>query len=394
MPAAAAGQPDLIAANIGSVRDPYSEYRRAREETPVATVEHLGATVTMVYRFPEAETVLSDDETFSARVNGRWMRPLLGRTILEMDGRAHFVHRRLIGSAFRPTMAASWEEGLIKPVAHSLIDTFAGRGAAELVRQFTWQMPVRVFAEILGVPSVDHARWQGWAIALETAAQDWKRGIAASEEVRAYFQPVLEQRRADPGTDLISILANAEIEGERIDDDLIHGFLRLLVPAGAGTTYRLLGSLLYGLLTNRDQFEAVRADRSLVGEAIEEALRWESPVQFAVREALRDTELHGVPIPADGVVTVALGSANHDDDRYPDPERFDVKRNGAPHLAFGDGPHRCLGEHLARVEARTAMNALLDRLEDLELDPGDMDPHIVGYAFRSPTSLPVRFKAA
>jgi cytochrome P450 len=393
-PAARAEEPDLLEANIGDVRDPYTAYREARNAHPVARVDHLGAKATMVYRYAEAETVLSDDGEFSARINGKWMRPLLGRTILEMDGRTHFTHRRLIGSAFRPTMAASWENTLIRPLAHATIDAFASRGSADLVREFTWQLPVRVFAEIIGVPSVDHARWQRWAIALEMASIDWARAIDASKEVHDYFQPVIEQRRANPGEDLISILASAEIEGEKLDDEMIHGFLRLLVPAGAGTTYRLLGSVLYGLLTDADQLQAVRADRSLVPKAIEEALRWESPVQFAVREANADAELGGVPIEAGTVVTVALGSANHDDDRYTDPERFDVMRSGPPpHVAFGDGPHRCLGEHLARVEARTAIDALLDRLSDLELDTSG-DPYIAGYAFRSPTALPVRFTTA
>lgn len=390
MTPAAAREPDLLEANIGDVRDPYTTYREARNTSPVARVEHLGATATMVYRFAEAEQVLRVDDTYSAGINGKWMRPLLGRTILEMDGRTHFAHRRPIGSPFRPTMAASWEEGIISPLAHRLIDSFAVRGSAELVREFTWEFPVRVFAEIIGVPSVDHANWQRWAIALEMASVDWKRAMAASEEVRAYFQPIIEERRAKPGKDLVSILATAEVDGAPLQDEIIHGFLRLLVPAGAGTTYRLLGSLLFGLLTNPDQLALVRADRSLVPAAIEEALRWESPVQFAVREALSDAELAGVAIAAGTVVTIAIGSANHDDGRYPDPERFDVKRSGPPHLAFGDGPHRCLGEHLARVEARTALNALLDRLQDLELVPAG-DPYITGYAFRSPTAVPVRF---
>lgn len=393
-PAAGPMEPDLLQANLGDVRDPYTAYREARRDHPVSRVDHLGASATMVYRFAEGERVLREDERFSARINGTWMRPLLGRTILEMDGRTHFGHRRLIGGPFRPTMAESWADDIIGRLAHELIDTFASRGRAELVREFTWQLPVRVFAEIIGVPSVDHAHWRRWAVELETASIDWKRAVAASREVRAYFQPVIEERRADPGKDLISILATAEIEGERLEDELIHGFLRLLVPAGAGTTYRLLGSLLFGLLTHPDQMNLVLTDRTLVPAAIEEALRWESPVQFAVREANADTELAGVPLRAGEVVTVAIGSANHDDDRFADAERFDLKRDGPPHLAFGDGPHRCLGEHLARVEARVALNTLLDRLVDLELDPGDGDPYVTGYAFRSPTAVPVRFRPA
>lgn len=386
---------DVAAANIGDVRDPHAGYARARRAHPVARVEHLGAQVVMVYRYAEAEQVLRDGETFSAAINGRWMRPFLGRTILEMDGREHFTHRRLIGHAFRPRAVAAWEQDLLRPTAHELLDGIAPRGAAELVRDFTWQLPVRVFAKILGVPEVDYERWQQWAIALETAAVDWSRAVSASEEIRAYFEPVLDERRRDPGADLLSDLAGAEIEGERLDDEIIHGFIRLLVPAGAGTTYRLLGNLLYGLLTDREQLEAVRADHSLVPSAVEEALRWESPVQFAAREATRDAELGGVPVPKGSAITVALGSANRDEERFQDPDRFDVRRGGEHlgHLAFGDGAHRCLGEHLARLEAAVATDALLDRLEDVRLDAGDLDPHVVGFAFRSPTCLPVTFRA-
>jgi cytochrome P450 len=363
----------------------------------VQRVNHLGADVVMVYSYEHASVVLRDQERFSARINGRWMRPLLGRTILEMDEREHFVHRRLIGHAFRPSIVGKWEDGLIRPTVAMLLDRMADAGHAEMVREFTWQMPVRVFASILGVPSVDYARWQRWAIDLERAAIDRPRGKTASEEVRRYFEDVVAARRQAPSDDLISDLVAAEIEGERLPDDVLHGFLRLLVPAGAATTYRLTGNLLLALVTNPDQLEAVRADRALVPEAVEEALRWEAPVQFAVREALADTELGGVEIPAGSAVTACLGAANRDPARFPDPDTYDVHRADKQHLthmAFGDGVHRCLGEHLARLEATVALNTILDRFSSLDLDPGEMDPHVLGYAFRSPNAVPIRFKAA
>jgi cytochrome P450 len=388
---------ELLAANIGDDRDPYSRYASARADAEVARVNHLGADVVMVYSYEHGSTVLRDQDRFSARINGTWMRPLLGRTILEMDGREHFVHRRLIGHAFRPSIVGQWEEGLIRPTVAGLLDRIANAGRAEMVREFTWQMPVRVFASILGVPSVDHARWQRWAIDLERAAIDRPRGKKASAEVREYFAEAVEARRQKPTEDLITDLVTAEIEGERLPDDVLHGFLRLLVPAGAATTYRLTGNLLLALLSYPEQLDAVRADRSLVAEAIEEALRWEAPVQFALRESLGDTELNGVEIPAGSAVTVCLGAANRDPSRFPDPDRYDIHRADKQHLtnmAFGDGVHRCLGEHLARLEATVALNAILDRFDDLSLDPDGSDPHVQGYAFRSPNAVPIRFKAA
>lgn len=382
---------DLLAANIGADRDPYPAYHAARADHPVHATTHLGASVVMVYSYDDAAVVLKEQERFSARINGKWMRPLLGTTILEMDGREHFVHRRLIGHAFRPSVVGGWREGLIEPTTHELIDRFADRGSAELVRGFTWQLPVRVFAQILGVPAVDHERWQRWAVDLERAAIDWKRGKEAAREVHDYFAPVLAQRRAEPGEDLLSDLVTAEIEGERLPDEVIHGFIRLLIPAGAATTYRLLGTTLLGLLTT-GQDAAVRADPSRALAAIDEALRWEAPVQFAAREATADTTLGEVEIPEGSPVLVALGACNRDPARYVDPDRYDVTRTGPPpHIAFGDGVHRCLGEHLAKLEASVALQILLERLPGLRLDPDGDDPHILGYAFRSPNRVPVLF---
>src|SRR2546423_670237 len=168
---------DVVAANIGDVRDPYSSYAEARRQTPVSRVQHLGADVVMVYRFAEAERVLGDSETFSSRINGRWMRPFLGRTILEMDGMEHHRHRRLISHAFRRKVVADWEEQLIRPTAHELIDRFAALGRAELVREFAWSFPVRIIAKMVGVPHVDYAMWQRKAIELERTSVDFGAAV-------------------------------------------------------------------------------------------------------------------------------------------------------------------------------------------------------------------------
>ncbi|MGH2830525.1 MAG: cytochrome P450, partial [Actinomycetota bacterium] len=174
--------------------------------------------------------------------------------------------------------------------------------------------------------------------------------------------------------------------------------LNLLMPAGAETTYRLLGSLLYALLSDPLLIERVRGDRSLIAPAIEETLRWEAPVQFVARRPTKDVSIGGVSIAAGTALTCVLGSANRDETVYEDPNRFDMERfstggKARPHLAFADGPHRCLGEHLARMETTVAVNALLDRMPNLRMEPGDADPHVHGLAFRSPTCLPVRFDA-
>jgi cytochrome P450 len=190
---------------------------------------------------------------------------------------------------------------------------------------------------------------------------------------------------------LISTLAHAEIDGQQLSDEEIFSFLRLLLPAGVETTYRSTGNLLFGLLSDPEQLEAVRSDRSLIPQAIEEAVRWEAPLLVITRVATRDTELAGMPIPAGSAVMPMLGAANRDEDRYPDPDRFDVFRKQSPPISWGHGVHLCLGMHLARLEMRVALERLFDRLPGLRLDPEGKDPHIRGQVFRSPTALPVLF---
>ncbi len=382
---------DPVVQNYGDLRDPYAGYAKGRD-AGVIHETHLNTTVFRVYRYEDCERVLREEHTFSARINGELMRPFLGETILEMDGVRHQRVRGLAGHAFRPKAVHGWEDSLIKPTAHEVIDGFASLGRADLVRDLAWKFPVRVFARLLGVPESAHGSWGRWAIDLERLSVDWDRGVAAANEVREFFTPVVEQRRREPTGDLISDLASAELDGERLPDGNIHAFIRLLIPAGQSTTYRLIGTLMLALLANPDQLDAVRADRSLVQRAVEEALRWEAPVQFAAREANEDTEIAGVAIPKGSGVTTVLGSANRDESRWEDdPTRFDVTRDPIGQMAFGEGPHMCLGAHLARLEAQVALNAVLDRLPDLRLEPGDADPHWVGWAFRSPTTVPVAF---
>jgi len=211
--------------------------------------------------------------------------------------------------------------------------------------------------------------------------------------LKNYFADVVADRRRSPRQDVISDLVTADIDGEKLTDEAIYAFLLLLLPAGAETTYRSSGNLLYLLLTHPDQLVAVQKDRSLVDRAIEEGLRLEPPLLMINRTATSDVEVGGVTIPAGGDITTCLGSANHDEERWDDPDTFDIFRTPQQHLAFAFGPHMCLGMHLARLETRVVLNAVLDRLPGLRLDPDGDDPHIRGLIFRSPTSVPVLFDA-
>jgi cytochrome P450 len=187
----------------------------------------------------------------------------------------------------------------------------------------------------------------------------------------------------------VSVLAAAEIDGVRLSDEQIFGFMRNLLPAGAETTSRSTANLAFGLLTHTDQLAAVVADRSLLPQAIEEGIRWETPLLNFMREATSDTELGGVQIPAGATMAVNLGSANHDETRWDDPERFDIFRERKPHIGFGHGAHVCIGMHLARLESTTIFNTLFDRLPGLHLDPDAPPPYVAGMYFRSPPRLDV-----
>jgi cytochrome P450 len=190
------------------------------------------------------------------------------------------------------------------------------------------------------------------------------------------------------------MLAESEIDGARLTDAEIFAFLLLILPAGVETTYRASGNLLVALLTQPPLLDALRGDRAGLRGAFEEALRWQPPITTVVRKAIRDCELGGVAIPAGTHVSVSVAAANRDPARYRDPDRFDPARKNIAHLTFGGGPHLCLGMHLARMEAAVAVDALLDRLPDLRLDPTRPAPRVVGVAFRSPAALPVEFTPA
>ena len=293
-----------------------------------------------------------------------------------------------------PPEDRQWSDTIIGATVGELIDAFAGDGRADLIPQLTFPFPVRVIARILGLPEADWPRFLQLSTELIAVMRNWDRAVAAGRELRGYFAEIIADRRRNPRDDLVSQLIEAEVDGHRLSDDEIYPFLLLLLPAGAETTYRSSSNLLFGLLSDPGQLDAVRADRGLVPQAIEEALRWETPLLTVACLATEDVELDGVSVPAGGFVAVSLGAANRDPKRYPDPDVFDIFRQGTQHMSFGDRAHKCLGMHLARLETRVLLNAVLDRLPGLRLDPAAADPHIHGLIFRSPPNLAVLFEPA
>ena len=376
---------------LDPIRDPYRAYARLRDEKPGVRMEGWTATTHLVTRYEDVAAGLKDSALFSARGNARGIGLVMGRTILEMEGAEHVRHRRIATPSFSPRALRGAVERDAERIAHEMIDAFVERGRADLVSEFTFTYPLRVLAGIIGVPIADFDEFHRWAIDLISVAKDPARGFAAGRSIVEYLQPVLEARRADPREDLLSALVTAEVEGERLAEEEVLSFLRLLLPAGAETTYRLTGSLLFALLSHPEQAGSVRTDPALLDEAIEETLRWESPVQLASREATRDVILHGHRIPAGDLVAFSVGSANRDERQFGDPDRFDLHRaNKRDHVAFGLGEHFCLGSHLARLETRIAATAILARLPRLRFASEQPAP-IEGIAFRSPPEILVRF---
>ena len=258
---------------------------------------------------------------------------VMGHMILGMDDPEHRSHRNLVAHAFREKALARWEPEFIRPIIDEQIDRFAADGEADLVRQLTFEFPVRVIARLLGLPEEDFPQFQRWSVELIGLVADIDRGLAASEALREYFAGVVADRRAHPAEDVISDLVSAEVDGEKLTDEAIYSFLRLLLPAGAETTYRSSGNLLYLLLTHPEQLEAVRADRSLLPQAIEEGLRCEPPLLTINRTTTCEVEIGGVTIGPDESISPAH--------RLGQPRRDAVGRpRDLRHLPARHPPHR------------------------------------------------------
>ncbi|MCW2659947.1 MAG: cytochrome [Mycobacterium sp.] len=385
-----------------SLRDPYPYFAHKRRQAGVfrGTVMDYSKTPESLLpkneysavSFDAVNAVFRDGRIFSSAPYDKTIGLFMGPTILAMEGKKHRDHRNLVSAAFKSKALARWENTVVRPICNALIDEFIDTGEADLVRQFTFEVPTRVIAQLLGLPADDLPVFRKRAVELISYHVDYERAFEASAALKDYFVGQIEQRKSKPTEDIIGDLVTAEIDGERLSDEAIYSFLRLLLPAGLETTYRSSGNLLYLLLTHPDQFAAVQAERELIGQAIEEGLRFETPLTTVQRFTTEDTELDGVEIPARAVIGVCIGSANRDERRWERSEQFDIFRKHMPHISFAAGEHTCLGLHLARLETRVAVECLLNRLTNVTL-LSDGDPHIDGQPFRSPTALPVTFDA-
>ncbi len=309
-------------------------------------------------------------------------------SILGMNGVRHRRYRGLVQPSFVPNQAKWWIERWIATTVQALIDTFEGDGQAELNVDFDAAIPMLTITGSFGVDIEDALDIR--AAISRGEGRNAGLGYATMQRI---LMPVIAARREQPEDDLISVLCQAELQDEegvhRLSDPEIFSFSYLLLAAGSGTTWKQLGITLAALLTHPAILDRVRQDRSLLRPTIEESLRWTSTDPTFARYAARDAEFYGVPVPAGAVMHMCLGAGNRDPERWSNPDAFDIDRPLLPSLAFGNGPHICLGMHVARAEITTAINALLDRLPNLRLAPDADPPRIIGMYERGPDQLPV-----
>ena len=341
------------------------------------------------YTFDTVKAIFTDNVTFSTRCYEDIVRPLQGPTILEMQEPEHAVYRKLHEFAFARSSMKRWDAELVSPLVDRTVQKLKGRKRADLVDTVFMPIPVRVIAALLGLPESDIGEFHRLAIDLLGFRADMECAMRASAEMKEYFVGILADKRKSPKDDMVSILAGAEINGVKMSDEQIYGFMRNLLPAGAETTSRSTASLAMGLLTHPDQLKVVCNDRSLLPQTIEEGIRWETPLLNFMREVTKDVEIAGVAVPQGATMMLSLGSANHDETRWDNPESFDIFRERKPHIGFAHGAHVCLGMHLARLESTKIFNALFDQLPGLRLDSEAPAPYVTGMMFRSPPRLDV-----
>ena len=378
---AAQPKPDFIS---GMHTDRYVLYTDLRERWPVYYDERMRAWI--VSRFDDEMQVMRDHETYSARAMGDLVRfPLISD-----DPPRHTQLRTLVNRAFTSTRLKSLE-GDVRRLARQLIEAFED-SEVEIVERLTIPLPVVVISWLLGVAEEDREQFKRWSDAitglLDQPTDEERMGTAG--KMYQYFLKEVEKRREQPSDDLISAVLKAEERDMTLSDQEVVSFCLLLLVAGNETTTNLLGNLL-GILSREPHLWALlREDRSLLEDAIEEALRLESPVQFVFRKTTRDTQLGGVGIPADATVLTSFGSANRDESEFEEPDRFVIQRDRSRHIAFGYGAHFCLGAPLARLESRLAMDSLLDRFDSIAPGSGDSvrlrSDLLYGYS-----ELPLRF---
>ena len=383
-----------------TAQDPYPTYAALRERDPVHRSRLMNAW--LFSRHGDIDLILRDHQRFGNDPRkgklSRRQRVNLPRddefTMLFLDPPDHKRLRALVNKAFTPK-AVNALEPHIRSILGRLLDDIDDPAGFDLMDAVARPLPVIVIAEMLGVPPEDRAQFKTWsdqrARVLEPAISPREREIAddAGRAFDAYFMPIIKERRAAPKDDIVSALAQAEEEGDRLSEREMLNMLRLLLIAGNETTTNLIGNGVLALLRHPDQLRRLRDDPSLIPSAVDELLRFDSPVQTDFRRVLEDCEVNGFPLKRRDNIVVLLGAANRDPDVFDDPDSLDVGRGDRSHLSFGRGIHHCLGAPLARLEGRIVLEVLLERFSQISLR-GEQPRFRNSIVLRGLESLPVR----
>ncbi|HVW42771.1 MAG TPA: cytochrome P450 [Amycolatopsis sp.] len=390
--------PDVLSDEFA--QDPHKYYKIMRDHYPL--LHHEVSGYYFVSRYEDVARIYRDSQAFSNENYAFQMEPVIGKTVIQMSGREHTVNRKLI----TPALRGRYLDDLLPKVdqlATEMIAEFPAQRPVDLVESFTKWFPINVIVKMLDLPKDDLPKFHDWYSSLmaflSNLTQDpeihaW--GMRTQRDYPAYILPIIADRRANPGDDLISRLCYTELEGERLSDEQIKALIGLLLIAGGETTDKAIASTIKHLLQHPEQLDSVRADPSLATRALVENLRYHPPVQIILRTATADVDVAGGVIPANSVVACVNGAANRDERRYSDPDRFDIFREdvsvdhafvgSADHIAFALGRHFCVGSLLAKREAETALTQLFEKYPDIRFADG-FEPKDVGLFTRGPEKL-------
>jgi cytochrome P450 len=383
--------------------DPYPFYARLRTKDPFHRTRAADGWV--LSRYEDILAVLRDPSYSADERNSSRFAPLVARfkrqglnapyeddnaSMLRLDPPDHTRLRSLVSKAFTPR-AVERMRPRIEVILKDLLDSRPARGPMELVTELGSPLPVRVIAEMLGIPPEDHERFRAWSNEAvrslgDGTIEDRLAGQRASEQLREYFGAVIEARRKVPKDDLITALTAAEDAGDKLKRNELLNTLTLLLIAGNETTTNLISNAVLALVRNPEQLEILRKSPEKVSDAIDELLRYDSPVQMTSRIATRDHEFAGHRVRRGQQMILLLGAANRDPAAFPDPDRLDVTRKDVRHLSFSHGIHFCLGAQLARLEASLALEAMITRFPSFKLLPQDI-PWSTNTILRGPKAL-------
>ena len=376
------------------VESPYATYRQLRDSQPVTYSEKYDAW--FLFRYDDVMAAVHDPETFSstegpsltARAGGDRMP-----TILSMDDPDHAKYRGVVSRMFTPRAVAEFEPR-IRSLVRGHLDRIAPLGECDIMSELAVPVPISVVGQLLGVHDGDHDDFRRWAEDLVHQRPGDQASIEAAAKAAAsigqYFTAIIDERRTNPGDDLISVLLDAQIDGQPVGMPHILGYCFLFIVAGTETTTSFMGNATLALAAHPDTRRELGDDPKLWTNAIEELIRWDSPVQGMARTVTTDTEIRGVKIPANSRIQLRYGSGNRDERAFPDPDRLDIRRRVERHLAFGHGVHFCMGAALARMESRIILEELVNRIPEWEVDHS-ATVRIPSAEVRSPAHLRITY---